>query len=142
MKRILFFLKFKIGTKYQPFMIFSIYTNTMKLFSCKMSESPDNIHCLHGIRVIGMLWVLLVHNFTGLLYLPVRNAAIELEVNRFINSIKFARVFLSDLVFYNMSQLVQTYRSMFIFSAPVAVDTFLVLSGLLVSLNLFMLRER
>lgn len=36
----------------------------------------------------------------------------------------------------------RAYRSMIVFSAPIAVDTFFVLSGLLVSFNLFMLRKR
>lgn len=69
-----------IGAKYRPMMVFSIYTNAMKLFSWKMSESPGTIHCLHGIRVIATIWVLLEHNCTSTLYMPIRNAAIELEV--------------------------------------------------------------
>lgn len=69
-----------LGTKYRPFMVFSIYTNTLKLFSWKISESPGTIECLHGIRVIATLWVMLEHNCTSLLYLPLRNAAMELEV--------------------------------------------------------------
>lgn len=34
------------------------------------------------------------------------------------------------------SQLIEKYRSMLIISAPIAVDTFFVISGLLVSINM------
>lgn len=77
------------GTKYQPFMVFSSYTNTVKLFSWKTDESPGTIQCLNGIRVIGTLWVLLEHNCTSMLYLPLRNAAIELEVIDIVSSVEF-----------------------------------------------------
>lgn len=130
-----------LGMKYRPFMVFSIYTNTMKIFSWKISESPGTIQCLHGIRVIATLWVLLEHNCTSLLYLPLRNAAIELEVIDFCHIHGICIFFHMFFLSYNF-QLVRTYRSMIIFSAPIAVDTFFIISGLLVSFNLFMLRKR
>lgn len=123
--------------------MFSVYTNTLKLFTWKNAESPGTIECLHGIRVIGTLWVLLEHNCTSILYLPLRNAAIELEVIDFVSSMGFVDfVFIFLCVSIHFVQLVRAYRSMIVFSAPIAVDTFFMLSGLLVSYNLFMLRKR
>lgn len=50
-----------LGKKFEPFLMFSIYTNGMRLFSCQRSKSPDTIGCLNGIRVLTSVWVVFGH---------------------------------------------------------------------------------
>lgn len=64
------------GTKYPPYLSFSLYTNAKKLTSIQYSnslDSHDEIRCLHGIRVLSTQWIVFGHicYFCGLF--PVRN---------------------------------------------------------------------
>lgn len=52
------------GTKYQPLIVFSVYTNGKKLFQCANSKSSSSIfECLNGIRALSVMWIVIVHNF-------------------------------------------------------------------------------
>ncbi|KAB0798818.1 hypothetical protein PPYR_06698 [Photinus pyralis] len=82
---------------------FSFFTNGRKMFA--ISKNDDEISCLHGIRVISIMWIILGH--WGLLFgrLPIRNLNFVLE---FMN----------------------TPSSMILLGGQNAVDTFFLLSGL------------
>ncbi|XP_031616894.1 nose resistant to fluoxetine protein 6-like [Contarinia nasturtii] len=96
---------------------FSFYTNGKKLFSLTEINTADEIKCLHGIRVLAGQWTVLGHTFLILLIGPINN--------RIVHATFFS-----------------AYRSMVIISGPVAVDTFFVLSGLLVSRSILKRLEK
>lgn len=53
-----------LGSKYQPFGVFSIYSNGKKLFACGTSEvSSGTIQCIDGIRALSTVWIVYVHAF-------------------------------------------------------------------------------
>ena len=88
---------------------FSVYTNGEKLFEIKRSNSPNAIECLHGLRGLSILWIVLGHRYLmPVSFVPVINRS---ELPTFRNSAWSA--------FTNTSQL--------------AVDTFLLVGGLLVT---------
>lgn len=59
---------------------FSMYTNSVKLFSCRRSRNPDVMECLNGIRALSALWVLYAHSHVLLLATPALNIAYLPEV--------------------------------------------------------------
>lgn len=61
-------------------MAFSINTNGRELFSCKDSSTSNQIQCLHGIRVISTVWLVVGHVASMVGLLPVRNRAEIIEV--------------------------------------------------------------
>lgn len=61
------------GTKYPPYLAFSLYTNGKKLISMQNSESPDVIKCLHGIRVLSTQWIVFGHICLMYGLFPVQN---------------------------------------------------------------------
>ncbi|XP_026315721.1 uncharacterized protein LOC113227063 [Hyposmocoma kahamanoa] len=81
---------------------FSAYTNARRLITYKPVRGA--LECVDGIRVISMTWVVLAHSFSG--FIPI------------INSV--------DVYLWAMSS-----RSTWLTSAQIGVDTFFVLSGLL-----------
>lgn len=85
---------------------FSLISNSKKLFSTKVGE--DNISCINGLKVISMIWVILGHRFTVNALLP--------NINNFY-----------------LMEWQQKIESMTIIGASVSVDTFLTISGLLLS---------
>jgi peptidoglycan/LPS O-acetylase OafA/YrhL len=88
---------------------FSIYTNGEKLFEMKRNRSINAIECLNGLRGLAILWIMLGHRYLiPINFVPVIN---QNERNIWLNSA------FSTLT--NTSQL--------------AVDTFLVMGGLLVT---------
>ncbi|KAB0798817.1 hypothetical protein PPYR_06697 [Photinus pyralis] len=93
---------------------FSFYTNAKKLFTTTRSE--DEISCLHGIRVLSMMWIIMAHYCLAYTHLPIRNMSFILK-------------------FFN------TNMSMFIIGAHNAVDTFFFISGLTLS-YVFMIYSR
>jgi len=87
-------------------MAFSIYTNTKKLFH--VSKSNDNsLACMTGIRFFSIGWVMLGH------YLLYMSGGIEN----------------GEMVV----QLMQRFSFQIVFAAELSVDTFFMLSGLLVA---------
>lgn len=72
---------------YQPFVVFSIYTNGKKLFSCKkFGPTSGVIECLDGIRVITTVWVVFIHAFRNYQKLPLHDATAYKNVNLILNS--------------------------------------------------------
>lgn len=59
------------GTKYQPLIAFSIYTNGKKLFACP-PPSPSTIQCLEGLRVLSIMWIVYNHVYRRYGYTALR----------------------------------------------------------------------
>ncbi|XP_055547729.1 nose resistant to fluoxetine protein 6-like [Wyeomyia smithii] len=101
-------------------LIFSLYSNGVKLFqmvprpSADGSQKSNAIDCLNGIRVISMVWIIFSHNYMMLTMSPLNNM----------------------LAMYDW---VTSYHSMLVLASTVSVDSFFLLSGLLVSWSI--LRE-
>jgi len=55
----------------QCLLAFSAYTNVRKWMNT--SSPPDDISCLHGIRVISMSWIVLAHTWYMITFIPVWN---------------------------------------------------------------------
>jgi hypothetical protein len=105
--------------KPNPFLsAFSVYTNGEKLFEIKRSSSPNSIECLHGIRGVAILWIILGHRYVlPTVFLPV--------INR------------NDRVDW-----LETMFSAFVTSSQFAVDAFFIMAGLLVTWSFFGLMEK
>ncbi|CAG9785758.1 unnamed protein product [Diatraea saccharalis] len=85
-------------------MTFSVFTNSRKFFT--FYPNPNAITCLDGIRSIAMLWVIVGHTFSTQLSFITAN---PLDMFHFITS----------------------FTSLWITSATITVDTFFMISGLL-----------
>lgn len=127
------------GTKNQAFVVFSIYTNGKQLFACKnAAPSSGIIQCLDGLRVLSIMWIVYCHSVRCYVKIPLHESTTYEKVwfkqtlfNR--ESIEFKYCFLF--------QYLKTYRST-ISNAPMPVDTFFVMSGLLVANKLFKLLKK
>lgn len=98
----------KRGVKAHPLLIsFSIYTNGQKLFGLRRSQGE--ISCIDGIRFLSTCWVILGNVFISNLFEPTANL-------------------------FEMLRYTGKTESMIYLNAH-AIDTFFVLSGLLVSYN-------
>ncbi|KAK5638733.1 hypothetical protein RI129_013028 [Pyrocoelia pectoralis] len=91
---------------------FSVYKNGKELFATKYNS--EEIQCLYGLRVLAMVAIVIGHTFWALLFLPIRNE-------------------------YFVDHWVHQVQNMWIVKGDYAVDTFFVLSGILVSYS-FMLK--
>lgn len=91
---------------YRLLIAFSVYTNGAKLLS--VEQSAGTLGCVHGIRFLSMTWVILGHTYLN---------TIGVSANM--------------LVFFKDAVNQWTFQA--IANATVSVDTFFVLSGLLVS---------
>lgn len=69
------------GKKSQACLVFSLYQNGQKLFSCKEDNSSDTMRCLHGIRSLSTAWVLLGHTFAFHIIMPIQNRIAHDTVN-------------------------------------------------------------
>ncbi|KAF2898405.1 hypothetical protein ILUMI_07770 [Ignelater luminosus] len=99
-----FYIKLKPA---HPFLTaFSLITNTKKLL--QTTSGSGQISCLHGIRVISMMWVIFGHRYAISSTMPIVNPASMLEW--FLNK-----------------------ENMIVLGGTVSVDTFFLLGGLLVS---------
>uniref|UniRef100_A0A915HNX0 Nose resistant-to-fluoxetine protein N-terminal domain-containing protein n=1 Tax=Romanomermis culicivorax TaxID=13658 RepID=A0A915HNX0_ROMCU len=79
---------------------FSLYSNGKKIFS--MKQKPGQIHCLHGLRALSLLWIILAHTYywsTNYINNPL--AAFDLPLN-FFNQIILNSTISVD-VFYILS---------------------------------------
>ncbi|KAI5639154.1 acyltransferase family domain-containing protein [Phthorimaea operculella] len=84
---------------------FSLYTNTRRFLTFK--SSPGALECVDGIRAISMLWVVVGHTYSFTLL-------------RFIHNMFDIYEWMTDI------------SSTWINAAPITVDTFFMLSGVLV----------
>ncbi|XP_049532610.1 nose resistant to fluoxetine protein 6-like [Anopheles darlingi] len=92
--------------------ICSLYTNVRKLLATTpgverdASKKSSTIDCIHGIRVLSMVWVVFSHNYVRIGMVPLLNSPVILTWLR-------------------------SYHSMVVVASTVSVDTFFLLSGLL-----------
>ncbi|XP_063533236.1 nose resistant to fluoxetine protein 6-like [Cydia strobilella] len=84
---------------------FSVFTNTRRLFT--FSKTPGSIDCLDGLRSLSILWVVIGHSFSNMLYGTTIN--------------------LLDVFVWATSS-----KATWLVSAVLSVDTFFMMSGLLV----------
>ncbi|CAK1600715.1 unnamed protein product [Parnassius mnemosyne] len=82
---------------------FSVYTNTRRLLTFKYG--PDSLECIDGIRALAMAWVISGHTIL----------------------LVFNSINLRDAI-----EWAQSIKAIWITAAPITVDTFFMLSGLLV----------
>lgn len=91
---------------------FSIYTNGKKLFQIESSQdSTSFLTCLSGLRSLAMMFILLGHTFETLQAIPRLNA----------NTMKID------------GEWFQSYVNAFVGVHPIAVDSFFVIGGLLLT---------
>ncbi|EFA01530.2 Nose resistant to fluoxetine protein 6-like Protein [Tribolium castaneum] len=88
---------------------FSAYANSRRIFS---NGPNSDLDCVHGIRVLSTCYVVIGHRYLMLMFFPV------------VNSLK-----IMDWVLY--------YRSTAITGGTLCVDTFFMISGMLVSVGFF-----
>lgn len=91
---------------------FSLYSNGAELFDMKKSKSISSINCLHGIRALSVLWIILGHRRFFHLFYPSINPN---EVNNWLENVR--------------TVLFQTDH--------LAVDTFFVMGALLLTWSFF-----
>ncbi|XP_050668647.1 nose resistant to fluoxetine protein 6-like [Leptidea sinapis] len=99
----LFYLK-RSSDQMHLLRLFSAYTNMAYLL--RSSSKPGTLECLDGIRAIAIIWVILGHTF----------AVIPSVVANF----------------FDMAEWVQKVQNIWVTGADLTVDTFFMLSGLLV----------
>lgn len=120
-----FFARREHAHKRPALIAFSVYTNGQKLFqrppppsaASTTADTANPLACVHGIRVLSIVWVVFGHAYMIMAIGPLINTA--------------------DLLDW-----IQTPRSMFLLSATVSVDTFFLMSGLLVGRSLLAYLEQ
>ncbi|XP_073995610.1 nose resistant to fluoxetine protein 6-like isoform X2 [Rhodnius prolixus] len=88
----------------QMVLAFSVTRNFNKLTSTE--SSPETMSVLNGLKVISIMWVVMGHRYRYLIAMPLSN--------------------LTDI-----ADQLKDWTKMFIFSAPLSVDTFFMISGML-----------
>ncbi|XP_026734523.1 O-acyltransferase like protein-like isoform X2 [Trichoplusia ni] len=88
----------------QLYACFSVYTNTRRTLT--FSSAPGTLECVDGIRAISMLWVVVGHTYSMTLIGFIHNTV------EFMASLSY-------------------FSSTWVTSAPITVDTFFMLSGIL-----------
>lgn len=117
----------------QAFLAFSFFTNGMKLFSVQKQNSAGMIGCINGIRALSSIWVVLFHSVMVYKVVPIQNIQTYSTVGLF--NYDFILNWFSIILLYNLKFNAE-YHSMMIYSGRIAVDTFLVLSGLLITMSM------
>jgi len=108
----------KSGKPKKPlFTAFSVLTNAPKIFTVKKTNNPNIIHCLSGLRVFSMCWVVFGHGYMTFYELP------HLNRNYFFT-------------------WTTTAFSMLVQNATLCVDTFFFMSGLLMLWGAFREMEK
>ncbi|XP_052756148.1 nose resistant to fluoxetine protein 6-like [Galleria mellonella] len=85
---------------------FSIYTNTRRLVT--YTPSPGALECMDGIRAIAMMWVIIGHTFA--------NQMVSATVWNPLDGLNW----------------ISSFWSLWITTAPITVDTFFMMAGLLI----------
>jgi Acyltransferase family len=93
------------------FLTFSIYTNGSNLFNINKEQPPDTIKCLNGIRVLSAISIVFLHTHYHRVMFPVENS--------------------NKITEFNLSDYGRLIKGL-----NISVDTFFVLSGLLVTRSL------
>lgn len=76
---------FSLSESHIPILLaFSVYTNGKKLFSMKKSKSYDVMHCVNGIRVLSIVWVIFSHSYLTFILSNVINLAYAQDVSNVI----------------------------------------------------------
>ncbi|KAL5014134.1 hypothetical protein ScPMuIL_008404 [Solemya velum] len=88
---------------------FSVYTNAPKILSAKKARNA--IHCLHGIRFMSILWIILGHTYN---YGLISNEGVMTTANM-----------------VDADTMIKRFTWQAVEGAGFAVDTFLLLSGML-----------
>lgn len=125
--------------KCEALLMFSLYSNGKKIFSCESTQSPNVIQCLHGIRSITTMWVIVGHTFVISLMLPTMQLAEFLEV--IILQMLALSVKMKSLNFLIRFQFTEKQRSSITFPLIIS-DSFFVISGLLQSIKLLNIFRR
>ena len=69
------------GVIYQPFIVFSMYSNGKKLFACQNAgKLSDTIQCIDGIRAISVIWIVYCHTHQEAIKIPFRETKSSNEV--------------------------------------------------------------
>ncbi|VVC99834.1 unnamed protein product [Leptidea sinapis] len=101
----LFYLK-RSSKRMHPLRLFSAYSNLADLLRC--SDKPGSLECLDGIRAIAMIWVVLGHTFFILLYVTANILDIA-EWYQKVVSISVTGAFLTVDTFFMLSGLLIVY---------------------------------
>lgn len=104
-----------LGLPMQYFMAFSLYTNTKKWLTTR--SSGDDLGCLHGIRTISTTWVILAHTWYMVTFIPVWNMV-------------------------DLKKVHENWAILTVLNSTISVDTFFVLSGLLVAYNVMKVLDK
>lgn len=101
----------------QLFLSFSCYTNATNLFNIEQHQSSDEIKCLHGVRGVSIISIIFLHSYYFRAMFPIHHPN---QLNDFIES-AYGR---------------------FISGITVSVDSFFVMSGMLVTRTILRDLER
>jgi peptidoglycan/LPS O-acetylase OafA/YrhL len=99
------------------FIAFSLYTNGKKLFDITESKIPNSINCLNGIRALSIFWVIFGHRMEERFYVPLVNG--------------------DDMLHYRENPIYLLHTTF-----ELAVDTFLLMGGLLATQSLIKALDR
>ncbi|GLV32862.1 uncharacterized protein CBL_00431 [Carabus blaptoides fortunei] len=105
----IFMTKYEQTTVNEALLVFSAYSNSKVIFS---SDGTSQLDCLNGVRSLSIIWVVLGHRYFHTMYIPIVNGLDVLD-------------------------WLQTIPSTIIVGGTVSVDSFFMVSGLLVSYLFF-----
>lgn len=92
----------------QVLLSFSLYTNASNLFNMDDNTSPDDIKCLHGIRALSIISIIFLHSHYHRAMFPIFHPE-------------------------QLASFASGFYSRFISAISVSVDSFFLMSGLLVT---------